>query len=444
MVKPVIAIVGRPNVGKSTLFNRLVGSRAAITEEEPGTTRDRIYGDIAWRERVLSLVDTGGLELAAKEGLAGLVQDQARVAIAEADAILFLVDAQTGITTADEEVANLLRRAEKPVILVANKAETPAREQAAVEFYNLGLGEPVLLSAYHGTGIDALLKRVIEALPVPDGAPQEGEASTKAGVNVAIVGRPNVGKSQLVNAILGEERVLVSSAPGTTRDAVDTSFNYQGETVTLIDTAGVRRPGRVGVGIERYSVLRALRAIHRADIAVLVLDATEGVTAQDTHIAGYVRDEYKGLVVAVNKWDLASSHDLQRQQVAQEVTHRIKFFAQFPIFFISAKLGQGIETLLQAVQQVHAAREKRVPTAVLNQCIQHEMQSHPPATVQGSRLKILYVTQAETAPPTFVFFVNDAKLMHFSYKRFLENRLREAFGFEGTAIRLIFKSRREE
>lgn len=444
MVKPVIAIVGRPNVGKSTLFNRLVGSRAAITEEEPGTTRDRIYGDLVWKERGLSLVDTGGLELTAKGGLARLVQDQARVAIAEADTILFLVDAQAGITAADEEVADLLRRAEKPVILAANKAETRAREQAAVEFYSLGLGEPVLLSAYHGAGIDTLLDRVIEALPASDVAPQETEAATTQGVHIAIVGRPNVGKSQLVNAILGKERVLVNSAPGTTRDAVDTSFDYQGETLTLIDTAGVRRPGRVGVGIERYSVLRALRAIHRADVAVLVLDAAEGVTAQDTHIAGYVREEFKGLVVAINKWDLASSLDLQRQLVAQEVTSRIKFFAQFPIVFLSAKLGQGIETLLQTVLKVKAAREQRVPTAVLNQCIQHAVQSHPPATIQGRRLKILYVTQPETAPPTFVFFVNDAKLLHFSYKRFLENRLREAFGFEGTAIRLVFKSRGEE
>jgi len=426
-------------VGKSTLFNRLVGRREAIVQEEPGTTRDRIYADIEWDSVAMTVVDTGGLDLQPQTDLYQQVQHQARIAITEADAILFLVDATAGITSGDREVAELLRRAAKPMAVVANKADTQAREMAVPEFYELGLGDPIAISAYHGTGIVDLMNGVLRILPSTPAMPE-----TAQGIKVAIVGRPNVGKSLLVNAILGQDRLLVSPQPGTTRDAIDTPFTYQDTSMTLIDTAGIRRTGRVGQGIERYSVLRAVRAIGRADVAVLVLDATEGLTAQDTHIAGYVRDAYKGLVVAVNKWDLASAQGLLREEVLAEVEARFKFFPEVSVMVMSAKTGQGIDRILVAIVKGQTARERRVPTGTVNQCIRQAVQGHPPPAIRGRRLKVLYVTQASTAPPTFVFFVNDPRLVHFSYRRFLENRLREAFGFEGASLRLIFKSRGEE
>ncbi|MBI2887615.1 MAG: ribosome biogenesis GTPase Der [Chloroflexi bacterium] len=438
-VKPVVAIVGRPNVGKSTLFNRLLGRREAITEAAPGTTRDRLYGDVKWEEATFLLVDTAGMETAPAEELAQRVQEQARLAVAEADVILFLVDSGAGILPADEEVADLLRRSHKPVLLVANKAEHRAREQAAAEFYALGLGDPIPISAYHGTGIADLMEQLLPRLPRLPEAPL-----AETGVRLAIIGRPNVGKSMLVNAILGQERVLVSATPGTTRDATDTSFTYQNKVMTLIDTAGVRRSGRVEQGIEHYSVLRALRAIQRADVAVLLFDATEGVTAQDAHVGGYVQEAFKGLVLAVNKWDMAEALGLQREQMARVVAARLKFVPGAPLVFVSALQRQGIGTLLDETLRVQAARQQRVPTAAVNQCVQRAVQSHPPSAVRGRQFKILYVTQTEAAPPTFVFFVNDATLLHFSYQRFLENRLREAFGFAGAPLRLIFKNRREE
>ena len=438
-VRPVVAIVGRPNVGKSTLFNRLVGRREAIVQEEPGTTRDRIYADIEWDSVAMTVVDTGGLDLQPQTDLYQQVQQQARIAIAEADAILFLVDAKAGITSADREVAALLRRAAKPMAVVANKADTQAREMAVPEFYELGLGDPIAISAYHGVGIVDLMEGVLRILPATLAMPE-----TAQGIKVAIVGRPNVGKSLLVNAILGEDRALVSPLPGTTRDAIDTPFTYQDTSMTLIDTAGIRRTGRVGQGIERYSVLRAVRAIGRADVAVLVLDATEGLTAQDTHIAGCVRDAYKGLVVAVNKWDLASAQGLLREEVLATVEARFKFFPEVSVMVMSAKTGQGIDRILAAIVKGQTARERRVPTGVVNQCIRQAVHGHPPPPIRGRRLKVLYVTQASAAPPTFVFFVNDPRLVHFSYRRFLENRLREAFGFEGASLRLIFKSRAGE
>lgn len=461
--RPIVALVGRPNVGKSTLFNRLLGRREAIVEDRPGTTRDRIYGDLDWDGVLVTLVDTGGLDplpgpfgraqdrlralrqapdaaqaTRSGGGMEAGVQDQVGMAIEEADLILFLVDAEAGITPPDREVAQLLRQAEQPVLLVANKADNRIRELAATEFYALGLGDPIPVSAHHATGLEDLRQEALQVLPPPGPAPV-----ALPGTGIAVVGRPNVGKSLLVNAVLGRERVLVSPVPGTTRDAVDTPFSFRDAPMTLIDTAGIRRSGRVESGVEKYSVMRALRAISRADVAVLVLDAVEGPTAQDAHVAGYVREAYKGLVIAVNKWDLAGALELDRDAVAAQVRSRFKFFPDVPVRFVSAKLGQGIDGLLEAVVQVQAARELRAPTGTVNQVVRGALDAHPPPATHGRQLKVFYVTQADVSPPTFVFFVNDPALLHFSYQRYLENRFREAFGFEGTALHLVFKRRSE-
>lgn len=437
--RPIVALVGRPNVGKSTLFNRLLGRREAIIEDRPGTTRDRLYADLDWDGLLVTLVDTAGLDPRPDEGIQTGVQDQARMAIEEADLILFMVDAASGITAADQEVAQILREAEQPVLLVANKADNRNRELNTTEFYTLGLGDPIPVSAHHATGLDDLHDEAERVLPPPGPAPV-----ALPGTGIAVVGRPNVGKSMLVNAVLGRERVLVSPIPGTTRDAVDTPLTFRDAPMTLIDTAGIRRSGRVEVGVEKYSVMRALRAVGRADVAVLVLDATEGPTAQDAHVAGYVREAYKGLVIAVNKWDLSRELELERGDVDLQVRSRFKFFPDVPVRFVSAKLGQGIDGMLEAVLQVQAARELRAPTGTVNQVVRRAVDAHPPSAQRGRPLKVFYATQADISPPTFVFFVNDPALLHFSYQRYLENRLREAFGFEGTALRLVFKTRGEE
>lgn len=437
--RPVVALVGRPNVGKSTLFNRLLGRREAIVEDVPGTTRDRIYADITWRDRPLTIVDTGGLETETEGSIATGVQVQARGAIAEADLVLFLVDARVGPTAADIEVADLLRRSRKPVLLVANKADNQTREQTATEFYTLGLDELYAISAHHGSGIYDLMDRVVQLLPPPVEVDTAGR-----GIPVAIVGRPNVGKSMLVNAVLGRERVLVSEVPGTTRDAIDTTFEFNDAPMTLIDTAGVRRAGKVEHGAaEQYSVMRSLRAIQRCQVAILVIDASEGVTAQDTHVAGYVQEAYKGMVIAVNKWDLAKDLELVREKLQGEVASRVKFVPGAPLVFTSAKNRSGIPQLLRAVVQVHLAREVRCNTSELNRIIQNAVADHPPASIKGRTFRVLYATQAGTSPPTFVFFVNDDKLLHFSYRRYLENALRRVYGFQGTAINMQFRSRGE-
>jgi len=448
--RPMVALVGRPNVGKSTLFNRLLGRREAIVEDRPGTTRDRIYGDLDWDGSLVTLVDTGGLDPGSGSrervpaggqagGVEAGVQEQARMALEEADLIFFLVDASAGVTPADEDVAQVLRQAQQPVLLVANKADNRSRELDAAEFYALGLGDPIPVSAHHATGLDDLRAAAAEVLPSVSPGPVAA-----AGTAVAVIGRPNVGKSTLVNAVLGRDRVLVSPTPGTTRDAVDTPFAFHGTAMTMIDTAGIRRSGRVAVGVEKYSVLRALRAISRADVAALVLDAAEGPTAQDAHVAGYVQEAYKGLVIVINKWDLASASELKRGEVMAQVRSRFKFFPHVPVCFVSAKLGQGVDSLLHAVLAVQEARELRIPTGTVNQVVRRAVEAHPPGVTHGRQLKVFYATQAGVSPPTFVFFVNDPRLLHFSYQRFLENRLREAFGFEGTALRLVFKARGEE
>lgn len=439
MEKPLVALVGRPNVGKSTLFNRIVGERVAIIEDVAGTTRDRLYYDADWSGREFTVVDTGGLEMEPGSDLANRVRQQAEVAIAEADVILFMVDVRQGVTPGDAEVADLLRRTEKPVIVVANKADTISQGLHASEFYELGLTPVIAVSSLHGMGTGDLLDAVVERLPeVP---PREAEEEPEAGVRVALVGRPNVGKSSLFNAIVGRERALVTDIPGTTRDVVDTRIEIDGKQLTLLDTAGMRRRGRIEPGIERYSVLRAARAIERADVVVLVMDATEGVTAQDTHIAGFARDQATGLVLVVNKWDLVPQTSQLRQQWTLQSRDDFKFVPYAPLFFVSAKLRWNVADVISSVFRISDERHKRVPTAALNDLVEEAVHAHGPGATRGRPFKIYYATQAGVNPPTFVFFVNDASLLQFSYRRYLENRLRQAFGFEGTAIRMVFRTR---
>jgi len=434
VTRPIVAIVGRPNVGKSTLFNRLVGERLAIIEDLPGTTRDRVYADISWGDHELTLIDTGGLEPRPDSSLRQKVKDQAEAAIEEAEVIIFMVDVLEGVTIPDTEVAEALRRSQKPILLAVNKADNEQRRHQAFQFHELGIGEPIAISAHHGTGVSDLLDEVAARLPLP--TPLGGEPGM---LKIAIVGRPNVGKSMLLNAILGQERAIVSETPGTTRDAIDTVFKYDGESVLFIDTAGIRRRGRIEGGIERYSVMRSLRAISRADVAILVTEAPEVITAQDAHIAGYIHQALKGMVLAVNKWDLASELGIDAAACTKEILQRLKFFPGIPILFVSALFGSGVDQVLPAAKNVSLDRRKRLPTALLNEEVGRILAAHSPPSVRGRQLKVSYVTQAEVNPPTFVFFVNDPKLLHFSYQRYLENKLREAFGFGGIPLKLVFK-----
>ena len=437
MSKPIVAIIGRQNVGKSTLLNRLTGKRMAIVADLPGTTRDRIFASVSWQGVEFTIVDTGGLEPNPESTVSQAVKEQIEVAIAETDVIIFLVDAREGVMPTDQEITDRLRQAGKPIILAANKADNARLESQAVEFYELGLGEPVAISAYHNRGTAELLDRIIALLPVPPLAEVEPEV-----IKVAIVGRPNVGKSTLLNALLGGQRAIVDEAPGTTRDAIDTLLDFNGQSVLLIDTAGIRRRGRVGLGIERYSVIRALRAIERADIAFIILDATELVTAQDMHIAGYIQQASKGVVLIVNKWDLVV--DSSTTEYNRHIRSQFKFMAYAPVLYISAKSGQGVDNILPQVRQIHQERLKRLSTAVVNNVVQQAVAAHNLPRSGGKQLKILYATQAEVNPPTFIFFVNDTKLIHFSYQRYLENKLRQSFGFIGTPFRLVFKTRGEQ
>jgi GTP-binding protein len=435
MSKPIVAIVGRPNVGKSTLFNRLVGARLAITDEIPGTTRDRLYAEAEWGGVSFILVDTGGLDLVSSGDLMAQVQAQAQTAIAEADVILLLVDVKDGLTAGDEEVAQVLRRTAKPVLLAVNKADNQALREAAVEFYALGLGELYPISALHGTGTGDLLDQVVGAFPV-----EEEEEELEA-VKIAIVGRPNVGKSSLLNKILGQERSIVHETPGTTRDTIDTQMEWEGEPVVLIDTAGIRRKGRIQRGVEKYSVLRALKAIDRADVVLLLTDAVDGVTAQDAHIAGYILEEAKSVVVVVNKWDLVEKDAYTMLVYMEHIRTVLRFLDYVPVLFVSALTGQRVDQVLPTALRVQEERLIRIPTADLNRILQEAVARHAPPSKAGKRLKFYYVTQAAVDPPTFVFFVNDPRLVHFSYKRYLENRLREHYGFLGTPLRLSFRKR---
>ncbi len=443
MQKPIIAIVGRPNVGKSTLFNRLVDERIAIVSETAGTTRDRLYGEAEFAGREFIVVDTGGLALdeldlpGTPSAMLGGVHAQARVAMEEADAIVFVTDVTQGISPDDYEIANALRQATKPVYLVVNKADNQERRQDAVEFYNLGLGEPIPISGLHGVGVGDLLDLIIAKLP-----PVVAEEPSTI-PHLAIVGRPNVGKSSLLNAILGEERSLVSDIAGTTRDSIDTTIQWNGQPLVLIDTAGLRKRGHIDVGIEKYSALRAMRAIQRADVALLVIDASEGVMAQDQHVASYILDENKGLVIVVNKWDLVEKDENTMVGYTKSFRSTLDFIAYAPLVFVSAKTHQRVRQVLDAALTVREAWLKRVPTSELNELVREATLRHAPKSGSKRYLKFLYATQVGVAPPTFVFFVNDKKLVHFTYERYLENQLRERWGFEGSPIRLIFRNRRD-
>jgi len=432
--KPIVAIVGRANVGKSTLLNRVAGKQIAIVTDLAGTTRDRILADVSWRGREFVLVDTGGLEPEPGSEITRGVREQVEAAIASADAIIFLVDAKDGVVATDLEVADRLRKANKPVVLVANKADNARLESQTVEFYTLGLGEPFAVSTYHGRNIAELLDRIASLLPAPPAPQLEPEL-----MKVAIVGRANVGKSMLLNRLLGEERAIVSDSPGTTRDAIDSVLDFGGRNVVLIDTAGIRRRGRQGMGVERYSVIRALRSIERADVVLLVLDAGQLLTAQDMHIAGYIKQAVKGVVVVVNKWDLVTGKSMA--EYTGYIRRQLKFMSYVPLVYASAKFGQGTDAIIPRAFGVYQERLKRVSTAEVNRVVQEAVVMHGPPQSGKKRLKVLYATQTGVNPPTFVFFVNDSRLVHFSYQRYLENKLRQAFGFEGTPFRLVFKSR---
>jgi len=436
---PVVAIVGRPNVGKSALFNRIVGGRPALVEDLPGTTRDRIYGEARWRDRSFRVVDTGGLEPEEPGTYTPLIRAQVEQALREATIILFVTDAITGVTAADEEVADLLRRTSKPVLLLANKAENREREEAAVAFYELGLGEPIPVSAHHGNGVADVLDMVVDSLPAA-----EASEATEA-LRLAIVGRPNVGKSSLVNAILGEERVIVSEVPGTTRDAIDTPFVYHGERLVLVDTAGLRRRGSIEPGVEKHSALRARRALERCDVALCLFDMSEGFTAQDAHVVGYAIEALRGVIVVGNKWDLVREGAWTPEQWERRLRWKLKFAPWASIRFISAREGSGIDDVLAEALRIGVERARRVDTGALNQALRRALAEKPPATpVRGARLKLLYATQADVRPPTFVLFLNDASLAHFGFRRFIENTIRRAFGFQGTAIKLVFRGRGDD
>ncbi|MEL6403257.1 MAG: ribosome biogenesis GTPase Der [Chloroflexota bacterium] len=454
--KPVVAIVGRPNVGKSTMFNRLVGERMAVTHEIPGTTRDRLQGETFWNGIDFYIVDTGGIEVyepkgsrdtsPLAEGSKDFVREikaQAMIAIDEADAIVMLVDNQHGVTGADEAIAEILRRSNKPVIVAANKADELQHQTDALDFYALGLGQVVAVSAIHGVGVGDLLDVLTEHLKeILKQFPDDGDEDDH--LKISIVGRPNAGKSTLLNKLIGKDRAIVSDVAGTTRDAIDTTIQWHNEPVTIIDTAGMRRRGRIQPGVEQFSVIRARNAIARSDVAILLIDATIGVTEQDEHIAGYVLEEYKSIVIAINKWDAVEKDAFTMNDFIREVRDRLHFIPWAPIIFVSALTGQRIHTVLDTVYRVWQNRFARLPTSDVNEVIRAAIEHHSPPTKGQRRLKIFYGTQVRTDPPVFLIHINDRKLMHFTYERYLENRLREAFPYEGTPVRISFRERRRK
>jgi GTPase len=437
VAKSVVAIVGRPNVGKSTLFNRLVGERIAIVEDLPGTTRDRIYATTEWRGREFSMIDTGGLDDPKAGEIEAAVRRQAEAAIRESDLVLFLVDAQSGILPVEHEVADMLRRSGKKVLLVANKADSWRGEAQSAEFYELGLGTPITVSAIQGIGTGDLLDEVVEKLPAA--IVEEGSADPR----VAIIGRPNVGKSSFLNALVGSERAVVSEIPGTTRDSVDTLVEFEGRRVVLVDTAGIRRRGRVEEGIEKYALLRTAQALERADVAILLTDATEGVTAQDVHIAGYAIEARVGLVLAVNKWDVVDRGPEMTSTVEAEVAREFHFVPWMPHHLVSAKTGRNVKATLADALAIVDERTKRVPTGDLHRMLVEAVAAHPPTAYKGKELRFTHVMQARGKMPTFVFFVNPPEGVHFTYQRYLENQIRERWAFRGTPIKLEFKAAHE-
>ncbi|MDP7578764.1 MAG: ribosome biogenesis GTPase Der [SAR202 cluster bacterium] len=434
--KPLVAIVGRPNVGKSTLFNRLSGARSAIVSDTPGTTRDRITTETEWGNCNFILVDTGGITLGDDDEIWQKIREQVVQAINFADVIVFTVDAETGIAPADGEVADILRKTDTPVIIAANKSDNAQRELAATEFYSLGLGEPTPISAYHNSGIDDLMTRVLARFPSKSEHP-----TPEADLSLSIVGRANVGKSTLVNRITGQDRAIVSDVPGTTRDALDTLIKYENRSVLLIDTAGIRRRGKVEQGLEHYSVLRSIRAIDRARVSILLLDATELATSQDTHIASHILDAYKAMVIVVNKWDKAPDLDITKQEAMEIVTSRFKFASYTPICFISGILGTGIKEVMSTAYDVQHEWQKGLPRYELRRVILEAVAAHPPSPTGKRSLKIYGVTQDTKGPPSFTFYVNRTDMVHFSYQRYLENAIRKMYGFKGSRLRMRFKGR---
>lgn len=438
MARPIIAIVGRPNVGKSTIFNRIIGERLAIVEDKPGITRDRIYGTGEWNNIGFSIIDTGGIEIDGEDHILKSIRVQAELAIEEADAIVFMVDAQAGITPSDEEVAQILFRSHKPIVVAVNKVDNIKRQEDIYEFYSLGFGDPVGISGAHGLGIGDLLDRLVEVLPEKEEV-EYGEDVIK----VALIGRPNVGKSSLVNAILGEERVIVSDVAGTTRDAIDTPFEKDGQKYVLIDTAGIRKRGKVYETTEKYSVMRAMQAIERADIALVLINGEEGIIDQDKHVAGYAHDAGKASIFVVNKWDIVEKDEKTMQNFTQKIRDHFLFMTYAPIVYLSALTKTRLHKLLPVVNHVSEQHALRIQTHVLNDVIHDAVAINPPPTDKGKRLKINYATQVAVKPPTFVFFVNEPELMHFSYSRYLENKIRAAFDFDGTPVRLLTRRKSE-
>jgi len=454
-MKPIVALVGRPNVGKSTLFNRFAGERLAIVNDVAGTTRDRLFGEAEWNGRIFNIVDTGGID-PTHGGKTPLSTDsvefiddirkQAQVAIQEADVVLFVNDGETGITEPDREVAEILRRSQKklpdgtyspPIFVVVNKCESRERRDQATEFYELGLGDPFPISAIHGTSTGDILDAIVASFP-----PQEIEEEDDS-IKIAIVGKPNAGKSSLLNKLTGKERVIVSPIAGTTRDSIDTKMEFGGLDITLIDTAGIRRRGKIDHGVEQYSVLRAFKSIERSDVALLMIDATTGITAQDTHIAGFILDEWKSCVVLVNKWDAIEKNNETMEEYTANIKRELNFMDYVPILFISCKTGQRIDQVLPMALQVQEERLARLTTSTINEIIHSAQDAHPHPTHAGRALKMFYGTQVRSDPPTFLIYVNEPQLMHFSYLRYLENQIREKYSFLGTPIRIVTKGRRE-
>lgn len=435
MPQPVVAIVGRPNVGKSTLFNRIVRKRTAIEEKVSGVTRDRIYGRGEWLNKTFIIVDTGGISFDAADPLSELVRKQAQLAIDEASVIVLVVDLKTGVTTLDSEIADLLRKTKKNVILVGNKGDNKEAEKNIYDFYSLGMGDLLPVSAAHGLNIGDLLDRILAAIPQEEEIPFEG-------LKVAVVGRPNVGKSSLVNHLAGEERVIVSDIPGTTRDAIDTKVIINDKSYLLVDTAGLRQKRKVADSVEYYSVLRSLRAMEEADVVVSVLDATEGITDQDKKVIGYADDAGKALIIAFNKWDIVEGKEAAAKEFKDLVQKELVFVRYAPVINISAKTGKRVAKMFDLIDQVNEEHHKRVTTGQLNSFLEEALLLNPPPTRKGRALKVYYATQVKTAPPTFAFFVNDDELMHFSYLRHLENKMREAFGFEGTPIHMLVRTKK--
>ncbi|WCT54343.1 ribosome biogenesis GTPase Der [Paenibacillus kyungheensis] len=432
MARPVVAIVGRPNVGKSTVFNRMIGDRLAIVEDKPGITRDRIYGTSEWNGKAFSVIDTGGIELDGEDMMLKSIRMQAELAIEEADVIVFMCDVKSGLTQSDEEVAGILYRSGKPIVVAINKVDNMGRMNDIYEFYNLGFGDPIGISGSHGSGMGDLLDAVVKELPetVDD---EYGDDV----IRVALIGRPNVGKSSLVNAILGEERVIVSNVAGTTRDAIDTPFERDGQRYVLIDTAGMRKRGKVYENTEKYSVMRAMKAIERADVVLTVINGEEGIIDQDKHVAGYAHDAGKAAIFVVNKWDVVEKDDKTMRQFESNIRDHFLFMSYAPVVFLSALTKQRVHKLLPVVQQVAEQHALRIPTHLLNDVVSDAIAINPPPTDKGKRMRINYVTQVAVKPPTVIVFVNEPEMMHFSYERYLENKIRAAFDFIGTPIRIF-------